>query len=112
MPHANLVVASGRKGGQLVRIKTYSSEHVVCVRMDFRNCAHGNVSPAEPQTPKVGCSQLRLIRYSRVDIAEAVRYYVDSPSCCMLEGERKSYLLWERDVLGMYDFAVLIFKKC
>eukprot|EP00965_Chrysotila_dentata_P072025 2379315-Pleurochrysis_carterae.AAC.1 len=45
MPHADLVVASGRNGGLLVRIKTFSPNHVVGVRLDFSSCAHGNVSP-------------------------------------------------------------------
>eukprot|EP00965_Chrysotila_dentata_P114996 3801305-Pleurochrysis_carterae.AAC.1 len=46
MPHADLVVASGRTlgrtGGRLVRIQTFSPQHVVGIQMDFRNSVHGN----------------------------------------------------------------------
>eukprot|EP00965_Chrysotila_dentata_P086548 2857059-Pleurochrysis_carterae.AAC.1 len=58
MRHAELVVASGRKGGRLAHIQTYSPNHVVAVQMDFRNCAHGNVA-AQDDSRIDGVSQLR-----------------------------------------------------
>eukprot|EP00965_Chrysotila_dentata_P061544 2037647-Pleurochrysis_carterae.AAC.1 len=99
MPYADLVVASGRTGGRLVRVQTFSPQHVVGVQMDFRNCVHGNLKPACPRPD--GISQLRMIHYSRADLSELVRHYANNPSLCMLEGERKQYLMRERTALGM-----------
>eukprot|EP00965_Chrysotila_dentata_P215164 6188599-Pleurochrysis_carterae.AAC.1 len=103
MPHADLVVASGRAGGRLVRIQTFSPNHVVCCRMDFRNCAHGNVARDVNSTipPVKGVSQLRMIHYNRTEISQVVQYYRKNPSVRMLEGDRKSYLLTERRSLGI-----------
>eukprot|EP00965_Chrysotila_dentata_P081863 2701848-Pleurochrysis_carterae.AAC.1 len=71
MPHADLVVASGPTGGRLIRIQTFSPNHVVSVRLDFRKCVHGNISPnANDFQPVIGVSQLRLIHYRRIEIAQ------------------------------------------
>eukprot|EP00965_Chrysotila_dentata_P235229 6200628-Pleurochrysis_carterae.AAC.2 len=99
MPHADLVVASGQTGGRLIRIQTFSPQHVVGIQMDFRNCVHGNVEIDCPRTD--GISQLRMIHYNRADLAELVRHYANNPSLSMLEGDRKEYLLQERRALGV-----------
>eukprot|EP00965_Chrysotila_dentata_P149837 4947875-Pleurochrysis_carterae.AAC.1 len=101
MPHADLVVASGRTGGRLLRIQTFSPNHVVSVRMDFRNCVHGNVAPDAKLTPVPGISQLRMIHYKRVEISQVVNFYRDHPDVPMMEGEQGTYLLHERACLGI-----------
>eukprot|EP00965_Chrysotila_dentata_P247499 6207786-Pleurochrysis_carterae.AAC.1 len=101
MPHADLVVASGRTGGRLVRIQTFSPNHVVCVRMNFCGCMHGNISPGKTFSPVKGISQMRMIHYSRPEIAKLTKHFVDHPEICMLDGDRKDYLLRERSRLGV-----------
>eukprot|EP00965_Chrysotila_dentata_P166843 5509574-Pleurochrysis_carterae.AAC.1 len=84
MPHADLVVASGRDGKSVVRIQTYSPNHLVVVHMNFRNCAHGNLMP--DRDPTVGVGQLRILHYSRVDIAKFCEYYRSRPYLSMIGG--------------------------
>eukprot|EP00965_Chrysotila_dentata_P091378 3016526-Pleurochrysis_carterae.AAC.1 len=35
MPHADLIIGSGRAGGRMIRIQTFSPNHFVVVRMEF-----------------------------------------------------------------------------
>eukprot|EP00965_Chrysotila_dentata_P099400 3286162-Pleurochrysis_carterae.AAC.1 len=99
MPHADLVVASGRDGGQLVRVQTFSPVHIIIVRMDFRNCAHSNTAPEEPRTAAAGVSQLRILHYSRTEIAQVCKYYHERPGERMLAGMHGKYLMEQRQRL-------------
>eukprot|EP00965_Chrysotila_dentata_P178850 5906027-Pleurochrysis_carterae.AAC.1 len=67
MPHADLVIASGPDGGPMVRIQTYSPNHIVAVRFDSSQCAHCNIQPTSQQQT-LGVTQLRLLHYSRTEI--------------------------------------------
>lgn len=82
MPHGDLIVTSGPDGGPMVRIQTYSPDHLVAVRFDASQCAHCNLQPVSHER-SFGVTQLRLLHYSRTEIRRVCEYFTLHPNPSM-----------------------------
>eukprot|EP00965_Chrysotila_dentata_P094547 3125981-Pleurochrysis_carterae.AAC.1 len=106
MPHADLVMASGSASGSLIRIQTFSPQHLVVVRADFCNCVHGNVAPPLDYNPVPGLSQLRLLHYSQTEINRICSFYDAHPGLDLFAEERGAFWQEQRLRLGCPHFPL------
>eukprot|EP00975_Prorocentrum_lima_P035561 7475800-Prorocentrum_lima.AAC.1 len=80
-------MAGGRNGGSLLRIETFSAEHVVAVLAPFHECPHANLKPEEAQRP--GICQVRTVSYRQPEI-DRIEAWMAKQDCATLES------LWAR----------------
>eukprot|EP00965_Chrysotila_dentata_P192554 6175251-Pleurochrysis_carterae.AAC.1 len=92
MSQGDLVIVSGPNGGTMIRIETFSPDHVVAVQADFQRCAHDDVAPDKHTAPMTSVSQIRLIHHCRKEIAQVGRYYNRNPGVEIHAEGRSEYL--------------------